>query len=102
MMYGMRFMNFTNRIQEVYGFSSELAEYHAKKILENLPRVLAPNIDEWCERNQKLSDIYVGKYTVPMIMQLWGNDDFLSAVQVLIEYERNPDEGERLIWRMRR
>ena len=74
---------------------------NAERILEKLPEKLLPNIDEW-SRGLSLSDIYIGDYSLPMILAIWKNNDFISAVEVMIEMEKNPDKAVRRIWNMRR
>lgn len=92
---------FTNKIREVYKLDPEGALANAERILGKLPDRLLPNIDEW-SRGLPLSDIYISKYSVPMILAMWKNNDFISAVEVMIEMERNPDKAVRQIWNMRR
>lgn len=97
-----RINRFTEKIQQTYGFSYDLSRSHAENILQNIPDALIPNIDEWCAGNCALTNIYIGKYSLPMLLHLWNSNDFIDAAQALIEYERDPDKGEGLIWRIRR
>ena len=92
---------FTDKIRKVYKLDSQGALANAERILEKLPEKLLPNIDEW-SRGLSLSDIYIGDYSLPMILAIWKNNDFISAVEVMIEMEKNPDKAVRRIWNMRR
>lgn len=90
------------RIRQEYGFSQEDAQGKAMQILEKCPVVLAQNIEEWSQ-GQKLTDIYIGKYTLPMILTIWDSYDFLRALEVLAELAKgNVEIAELKIWNMRR
>lgn len=92
---------FADKIEEVYKLDSESALKSARAIWNELPGRLLPNISEW-SRGEPLSDIYIQEYSIPMILMLWQSKDFLSAVQVMIDLEKNPDMAVRKIWNMRR
>lgn len=92
---------FANKIKEIYKLDQESALANADRILDKLPDKLLPNVDEW-SRGLPLSDIYIGQYSVPMILAMWKSSDFISAAEVMIEMEKNPDKAVRQIWRMRR
>lgn len=50
-----------------------------------------------------MTDIYVGKYSLPMILAIWQSRDFLHALEVMTElYEGHTEAAEIQIWRMRR
>ena len=74
----------------------------AEQIVKNCPVVLAKNLEEW-SKGQKLTDIYIGKYTLPMILAIWNSKDFLNALEVMDELEKgNVETAELRIWNMRR
>lgn len=92
----------TDRIRLEYGFIQEIAQEKAIQVLENCPSVLAQNIKEW-EKGQKLTDIYIGQYSLPMILAIWKNRDFLKAMEVMTELAKgNTETAELKIWNMRR
>lgn len=68
----------------------------------NCPVVLEQNVEEW-SKGQKLTDIYTGKYTLPMILAIWNSKDFLKVLEVMIELEKgNVESVELRIWNMLR
>ena len=70
--------------------------------LEGCPVELAQNVEEWA-KGQKLTDIYIGKYSLPMILAIWNNRDFLKALEVMTELAKgNTEIAELRIWNMRR
>lgn len=70
--------------------------------MKNCPVVLAKNLEEW-SKGQKLTNIYIGKYTLPMILAIWNSKDFLNALEVMDELEKgNVETAELRIWNMRR
>lgn len=90
------------RIRQEYGFTQEVAQDKAIQVLERCPMVLAQNVEEW-SKGQKLTDIYIGKYTLPMILAIWNSKDFLSALEVMAELAKGSVEiAELRIWNMRR
>ena len=80
-----------------------LAYYQkAMQALENCPPALAQNLEEWA-KGQKLTDIYIGQYSLPMILAIWKNRDFLKAMEVMSELDKgNTEIAELKIWNMRR
>lgn len=96
-----RIDKFQEKIQEFYGLDPDAALYTAGKVMYALPKKLLSNVDEWCE-GKELSIIRIGDYSVPMILAMWKSDDFISALNCMIELERNPEAGKLLVWRMRR
>ncbi len=97
-----RLEKLVRQVQKTYGFPESLAGYHAENLLQKLPKQLLVNVDEWCA-GEELTDVCVGKYSIPMILKIWNDSsDFLAAANALIEYVANPDRGERMIWRTRR
>ncbi|MCI8582929.1 MAG: hypothetical protein HFH13_07345 [Dorea sp.] len=92
----------TERICQEYGFTQEVAQDKAIQALKRCPMVLAQNVEEW-SKGQKLTDIYIGKYTLPMILAIWNSKDFLSALEVMAELAKGSVEiAELRIWNMRR
>lgn len=92
----------TERIRLEYGFTRAAAQDRAMQALENCPSVLARNIEEWA-KGQKLTDIYIGQYSLPMILAIWNSRDFLKALEVMTELAKgNTEIAELQIWNMRR
>ena len=92
----------TKKIQEIYGISKENAESKSSEILKKCPQKFMQNIHEWVN-GETLTDIYADKYSVPMIMAIWGRPDFIGALEVITELlQGDADRAERLIWQMRR
>lgn len=95
-------MRLTERIHLEYGFTREVAQDKAIQVLKDCPAVLAQNIEEW-SKGQNLTDIYIGKYSLPMILAIWNSKDFLSALEVMAELAKgNIEIAELRIWNMRR
>ena len=91
-----------DRIRLEYGFTQEIAKDIAMQALENCPPALARNIEEWA-KGQKLTDIYIGQYSLPTILAIWKNRDFLKAMEVMTELAKgNTEIAEQKIWNMRR
>lgn len=92
----------TERIRREYGLTYEAALDKAEQVLEGCPEVLTQNVEEW-SKGEKLTDIYVGKYSMPMILAIWGSRDFLKALEVMAELAKGSTEiAELKIWNMRR
>ena len=92
----------TDRICLEYGFTQEAAQARAMEVLGSCPPVLAQNIEEWAN-GENLTDIYIGQYSMPMILALWNSRDFLKAFEVMIELTKgNTEIAELKIWNMRR
>ena len=95
-------IQFTSKISLEYGFTKEKSYDKALQIIEECPILLQQNVPEWSE-NKKLSDIYIGKYSLPMIMEIWDSRDFLRVMEVMIELSKgNLEIAEQKIWNMRR
>ena len=91
-----------DRICQEYGLTQKTAQDKAEQIVKNCPVVLAKNLEEW-SKGQKLTNIYIGKYTLPMILAIWNSKDFLNALEVMDELEKgNVETAELRIWNMRR
>lgn len=92
----------TERICLEYGYTQEMAQDRAMQALKNCPPVLIRNIEEWA-KGQKLADIYIGQYSLPMILAIWNSKDFLKALEVMTELAKgNTEIAELQIWNMRR
>lgn len=90
------------RIRSEYGLTLGAAQDKAMRILEGCPVELVQNVEEWA-KGQKLTDIYIGKYSLPMILAIWNSQDFLNALEVMAELEKgNTEIAELKIWNMRR
>ncbi len=97
----MRAVNFeklTARFVEVYGVRTDVAEKAAKNIIQRCPAALQKNLIEW-QDNQPLTDIYIDRYSLPMILSIWGSRDFLRAFDVMVELAKGHIESaEFKIW----
>lgn len=92
----------TDRIRQEYGFTQEASQDRALQALENCLPALAQNLEEWA-KGKKLTDIYIGQYSLPMILAIWKNRDFLKAMEVMTELANgNTEIAEQKIWNMRR
>lgn len=92
----------TERIVSDYHLGVDNARLKAEQICHNCPEQLRPNVEQYA-LGSKITDIYVGQYSIPMIMAIWGNQDFIGALDVITQYlNGDPDIAEHRIWRMRR
>jgi 2-oxo-4-hydroxy-4-carboxy--5-ureidoimidazoline (OHCU) decarboxylase len=92
----------TNKIRLEYGFTEEAAQDRAMQVLENCHPTLNQNVEEWA-KGQNLTDIYISKYSLPMILAIWNSRDFLKALEVMTELAKgNTEIAELKIWNMRR
>lgn len=90
------------RICLEYGFTQEAAQKKAMQVLERCPTALLQNVEEWSD-GQKLTDIFIGRYSLPMILAIWNSKDFLRALEVMAELDEGSIETAELrIWNMRR
>ena len=60
---------------------------------QSCPAPLQKNLEQWAS-GQPLSEIRIGRYSIPMIMAIWGQPDFSGALDVLTEYLT----GDRDVW----
>ncbi len=91
-----------DRICQEYGLVGETAHNKALQTLEMCPSALTQNVQEWSE-HQALTDIFIGKYSLPMVLAIWNSRDFLRALEVMTELSRgNVEAAELKIWNMRR
>ena len=92
----------TDRIRLEYGITQKVEQDRSLQALENCPPALVQNLEEWA-KGQKLTDIYIGQYSLPMILAIWKNRDFLKAMEVMTELAKgNTEIAEMKIWNMRR
>lgn len=92
----------TERIRMEYGPAQAHAGSKAVRVLQNCPALLEQNVKEWAA-GQKLTDIYIGQYSLPMILAIWKSRDFLKALELMTELEKgNRENAELQIWKMRR
>ena len=73
-----------SKIREAYGLEPQEAAEKAASLLLTCPPPLRPNLSEWAE-GKPLSDIFVGRYSLPMVLSLWHSRDFLRAAGVMSE-----------------
>ncbi len=91
-----------DRIRQEYGFTEKTAQIKALQTLEKCPPALIQNVKEWSEQ-EALTDIYIGKYSLPMVMAIWNSRDFLGALEVMTElFNGKVEMAELKIWNMRR
>lgn len=91
-----------DRISQEYGFAEEMARSEALQILQKCPSILLQNVQEWSEQ-QTLTDIYIGRYSLPMVMAISKSRDFIKALEIMIELsDGNVETAELKIWNMRR
>ena len=70
------------KIKTEYGISEQAAFEKAAQIQQDCPEQLAQNVCEWVE-DRPLTDIFVDGYSLPMILYIWGNRDFLRAFHLM-------------------
>ena len=70
-------------------------------LLRDTDERLEPNLEEWIA-GAPFSDVWIGDYCVGMVLAIRGSTDGLAALEALSVYARDPERGERLIWRTTR
>ena len=82
------------KIKTEYGISEQAAFEKAAQIQQDCPEQL---------EDRPLTDIFVDGYSLPMILYIWGNRDFLRAFH-LMQMVANGEtkQAEPAIWEMRR
>lgn len=85
-------------LEQGYGLDREAARLQAAGFLLRLPEQLWKNIEEWLD-GQPLSEIRYGRYSIPMILAIRQDQDFLDACDAMADYIEDAAEGERRIWR---
>lgn len=76
----------------------QLCEAYAARLIREIDERLEPNILQWLS-GRPLTDIWFGSYSIGMVMQIQGGQDFLGALEALNRYIADPVAGERMIWR---
>ena len=78
--------------------SEALVKRFAAKILAETDERLETNVREWLDE-VPLTGIVIGDFSVPLIMQIRGNNDFFGALTAMNDYIKEPVLGARKIWR---
>lgn len=92
----------SDKIRQSYKLDEENAANKAKEVLRDCPPLLMKNVFEWVSGSE-LSDVFIGRYSLPMILSIWNSSDFLRALAVMEELQNGEtDKAERKIWQMRR
>lgn len=86
---------------EIPGMEDRWYRDRSDQILRDTDERLERNLEEWLS-GSPLSDIWIGDYCVGMVLTIRGSTDVLSALEALSVYARDPERGERLIWRVAR
>lgn len=90
------------KIHIEYHMSMEVAHERTLQVEKRCPKQLYINVYQWI-KGDEISDIYIGKYSLPMIWDIWKSNDFLRALEVMCELSQGDTENAELkIWEMRR
>ena len=90
------------KIHIEYHMSMEAAHERTLQVEKRCPKQLYINVYQWI-KGDEISDIYIGKYSLPMILDIWKSNDFLRALEVMCELSQGDTEKAELkIWEMRR
>lgn len=90
------------KIHIEYHMSMEAAHERTLQVEKRCPKQLYINVYQWI-KGEEISDIYIGKYSLPMILSIWKSNDFLRALEVICELSQGDTEkAEFNIWEMRR
>ena len=90
------------KIHIEYHMSMEAAHERTLQVEKRCPKQLYINVYQWI-KGDEISDIYIGKYSLPMILDIWKSNDFLRALEVMCELSQGDTEkAEFNIWEMRR
>lgn len=90
------------KIHIEYHMSMEAAHERTLQVEKRCPKQLYINVYQWI-KGEEISDIYIGKYSLPMILDIWKSNDFLRALEVMCELSQGDTEKAELkIWEMRR
>ena len=81
--------------------SAETVRRFAERIVRETDERLEGNVREWLE-GRPLTNTVLGDYSVPLIMQIRGNNDFFGALTAMNDYLADPETGARRIWRLQR
>lgn len=90
------------KIHIEYHMSMEAAHERTLQVEKRCPKQLYINVYQWI-KGDEISDIYIGKYSLPMILDIWKSNDFLRALEVMCELSQGDiEKAEFNIWEMRR
>ena len=90
------------KIHIEYHMSMEAAHERTLQVEKRCPKQLYINVYQWI-KGDEISDIYIGKYSLPMILDIWKSNDFLRALEVMCELSQGDTEKAELkIWEVRR
>lgn len=81
------------------GLAPDQVEAYATRMVEETDERLEPNVAEWL-RGEPLTDIWIDQYCIGLALKIQGRGDFLTALEALSTYARDPQRGESLIWRV--
>ena len=81
--------------------SGAAAEKLAERLRQETDERLEDNVRQWLER-KPVTPVVIGDYSVKLIMQIRGNEDFVGALLAMNDYLADPVLGARKIWRQRR
>ena len=89
------------KIIEDYGISRKAALEKAAWIEQECPKVLMQNVEEWIE-GKEFTEICIENHSIPLILFLWHNRDFLEAHAVMKELEDGEiTKAKEKIWLFR-
>ena len=95
-MYNNMTSRLENKIKKQYNLPPAAVAGFARKLSDCCDE-LKQNLTEWLDE-KPLSDIKIrDKYTINMVLNLHGNNDFISAFTALDAYAKNPT-AEIRIW----
>ena len=73
----------------------------AERLLGDISDELMVNLREWVN-GEEISDVRTGDYSVRMVMEIRGDNQFLEALEALVLYSKDEKAGLREIWRTRK
>ena len=85
-------------LTENAGIGEAMARRLAQKVRDETDERLEKNVLEWLEKKE-ISKLVLGDYSIQLIMQIRGNNDFLGALLAMNDYLADPELGARKIWR---
>ena len=84
-------------IKKNYPYMDEkLCEFHAQKIIDETDERLHNNINQWIHGEPLDADM-IGDYCIDKILQIRGEQDFLSALEAMNMYLQDHLAGEHMI-----
>lgn len=82
-------VNICRKMMEVYGCDNDFAIRKTERLMENMPRELLQNIEEWLD-DEPISDVVIGEVSVKMIMEQHKEDgiihNFIDSLFVMKDY----------------